>query len=94
MIRVLIVDDEAPIREWVEYCILREKEKFSVAGLASSGEEALELIKKEMPEVVIADIRMPGMDGLELMKRAKEISPFTAFIVMTNYAEFSYAPLG
>ena len=41
MIRVLIVDDEAPIREWVEYCILREKEKFSVAGLASSGEEAL-----------------------------------------------------
>lgn len=91
MIRVLIVDDEAPIREWVEYCILREKEKFSVAGLASSGEEALELIKKEMPEVVIADIRMPGMDGLELMKKAKEISPFTAFIVMTNYAEFSYA---
>lgn len=91
MIRVLIVDDEAPIREWVEYCILREKEKFSVAGLASSGEEALELIKKELPEVVIADISMPGMDGLELMKRAKEISPFIEFIVMTNYAEFSYA---
>ncbi len=91
MIRVLIVDDEAPIREWVEYCILREKERFSVVGLASSGEEALKLIKKEMPEVVVADISMPGMDGLELMKRAKEIAPFTAFIVMTNYAEFSYA---
>lgn len=91
MISVLIVDDEAPIRDWVEYCITRESEKFSIIGLASSGEEACRIVEREKPEVIITDISMPGMNGLELMKRVKELSPYTVFIILTNYAEFSYA---
>lgn len=91
MLNVLIVDDEAPIRDWVEYCLGREPERIRILGVAKSGEEACLLVQKEIPEVIITDIRMPGMSGLELMKRVKEKAPYTEFIILTNYAEFSYA---
>lgn len=90
MLSVLIVDDEAPIRDWVEYCLKRRVE-FTITGMAKNGEEALEMVKKESPEVIITDICMPGMNGLELMKGVKELCPYTEFIILTNYAEFSYA---
>lgn len=91
MLSVLIVDDEAPIRDWVEYCLKRQPERFSIVGLAKTGEEACEMAKEKNPEVIITDICMPGMSGLELMKQVKELLPYTEFIILTNYAEFSYA---
>lgn len=90
MLSVLIVDDEAPIRDWVEYCLKRQG-GLTITGLAKNGEEALKMVKKESPEVIITDICMPGMNGLELMKGVKELCPYTEFIILTNYAEFSYA---
>ena len=89
-LNVMVVDDETPICQWLVYCIRKASEDYAVS-FASNGEEAYELILREKPDIVFTDIRMPGMDGLELMKRTLEVLPFTAFAILTNYAEFSYA---
>lgn len=89
-ISVVVVDDEAPICEWLVYCIRQASEEYEVIS-ASNGEEASALILERKPDIVFTDIRMPGMDGLELMRRTLEALPFTVFAILTNYAEFSYA---
>ena len=88
--KVLIVDDELPIREelkafpWEKYgCIL--------VGEAANGQKALELCLKKFPDIVIADITMPVMDGLELIVRLKEKLPQTKFIILTCHKDFEYA---
>lgn len=91
MLSILVVDDEAPIRDWIVYCIERMGDKFQVVGTAKSGNEAYELALQQKPNLVIADIKMPGMDGIELMQAVKKVLPYTKFVILTNYAEFSYA---
>jgi two-component system response regulator YesN len=87
----MIVDDETPIREWIVYCIEKLGENFQIIGTAKSGKEAYEIILEHKPNVVITDIKMPGMDGIELMQLVKKVLPYTVFVILTNYAEFSYA---
>lgn len=90
--RILIADDETPIREWIQFSIERGKNpEFEIVGVAENGNEAYELALSCQADIVITDIRMPGLDGIELMKRVLEVRPYTAFIILTNYAEFSYA---
>lgn len=89
-LNVLVVDDETPICEWLVYCIRKASHEYVVSS-ASNGEEAYEKILGLKPDLVFTDIRMPGMDGLELMKKTLEVLPFTVFAILTNYAEFSYA---
>lgn len=90
--KILIVDDETPIREWIQFGIERGgNPEFEIAAVAENGNEAYELAVKLQPAVVITDIKMPGMDGIELMKRVLEVNPYTYFVILTNYAEFSYA---
>ncbi len=89
-LNIVVVDDETPICQWLLYCIERTPEKHHVVS-ASNGSEAFQKIMNEKPDLVITDIRMPGMDGLELMRRTVEVLPFTVFVILTNYAEFSYA---
>ena len=90
--KILIVDDETPIREWIQFSIERGgNPEFEIAAVAENGNEAFELALKYQPDVVITDIKMPGMDGIELMKKVLEVSPYTNFVILTNYAEFSYA---
>ena len=89
-LNILVVDDETPICDWLVYCIRRASEDYVVTA-ASNGEEAYERIQEQKPDMVFTDIRMPGMDGLELMRRTLEILPYTVFAILTNYAEFSYA---
>lgn len=89
-LNVVVVDDETPICEWLVYCIQRASHECHVMD-ARNGDDAFALIKKQKPDLVFTDIRMPGMDGLELMRRTLEILPFTVFVILTNYAEFSYA---
>jgi len=90
MLKILIADDEQPIREWLNYC-LKGKDTLSVVGTACNGLQAYELAVKEKPDVVIMDIKMPKMDGLTAMKNIKQVLPETEFVILTNYAEFSYA---
>ena len=89
-LKVAVVDDEAPIRQWLTYCIgtIAPEDKISTAA---NGAEALEMMEQVQPDIVFTDICMPVMDGLELMRQAKKKLPFTKFVILTNYAEFSYA---
>lgn len=89
--RILVVEDEAPIREWISYTIKNISEDFELIGSANNGREAYELSLKLRPDVIITDIKMPVMDGLELSKKIKEIMPEVFIVILTNFAEFNYA---
>lgn len=91
MLNILIVEDEAPIRDWVVYTISNISKEFNVLASASNGKEAYDLAIKLKPQVIISDIKMPIMDGIELTKQIKKIMPETIVVLLTNYAEFSYA---
>lgn len=91
MLNILVVEDEAPIREWIVYTISNISKDFNVLASASNGKEAYELAVKLKPQVIISDIKMPIMDGIELTKEIKKIMPNVLIILLTNYAEFSYA---
>jgi len=78
--KILVVDDEKHIRD---SCIrLLQRKRYDVEG-AASGIEALEKIGKEVYDLVLLDVRMPGMDGIEVLRRAKEIAPNILVLVLT-----------
>ena len=89
-IKVLITEDEPPIGRFVKK-ITEGIPGFSVCGVCCSGEEGLELIEKERPDVLITDIRMPGMTGLELIRRARARNRGMYFLVISGYKMFEYA---
>lgn len=82
MIKVLVIDDERPIRETLEM-FLREKGYEVVTS--EDGERGLEAFQRERPEIVILDIRLPGMDGLEVLRRIKETGEGAHVIMITAY---------
>jgi len=86
--KILIVDDEEGMREFLTYML--EGESFQVST-AASGLEALEKIRREEFALVLADVKMPGIDGLEMLRRIKEIDEQTVVIVMTAYASLDTA---
>lgn len=89
--KIMVVDDEAPIRRWFSATIRKLSDEYQVTGSYAMAKEALAAIEKDIPDVVITDIRMPGMDGIELMKYARQRWPEIEFVILTNYAEFTYA---
>jgi len=91
MYKVLIVDDERIIREGICNSINWSNYGFSICGLAENGLEAYEIIKEKLPDVVITDIKMPGMDGLELIIKVHEEYPEIIFIILSGYGEFGFA---
>ena len=86
--KILIVDDEKSIRDFLE--IMLKKEGYKVAS-ASSGEEALKLVNQINYDLVISDVRMKGMSGVELLKSIKEINPETVVLMVTAYASVDTA---
>ena len=91
MHRLVVIDDEYIVVEGIKALISRLKLDYEVAGAAYDGIHGLELVQREKPDVVITDIRIPGMDGLSLIETAKESCPDTAFVVISGYSEFVYA---
>ncbi len=89
MVKIFIADDEQGIIELIKQLI--DVDGYEVAGEANNGLEALEKIKASSPDVVITDIRMPLMNGIDLVKGVMEINPRTHFIVISGYREFEYA---
>lgn len=81
--KILIVDDEPSMREFLEIMLTREGYKVTTT---SDGKDALNILNKQMYDVVISDIQMPAMGGLELLKSIKDISPDTEVIMITAYA--------
>lgn len=91
MWKVLIADDEAIIREGIRESIDWNEFNMEVVAEAEDGEEALELALRHRVDVLFVDLSMPIMDGLTLMKYAREKLPNCHMIVITGYDEFSYA---
>ena len=91
MYRILIADDEFLVRLGLKTTIDWEAHGYQVVGEASNGQEALEMVDALKPDIVLADIKMPFLDGLEFIARAKEKSKNLSFIILTNYESFQYA---
>lgn len=89
MLKVLVVDDEAPIRQWMAYCV-DHFAGFTVSGIAASARQGIEMYRRELPDIVVSDIEMPGMDGLEMLNQMSRIHP-AYMIVLTSHEDFSYA---
>ncbi|WP_027628432.1 response regulator [Ruminiclostridium cellobioparum] len=90
MYKVLIIDDESIIRKGIKNIINWKQLDCEVCADASDGIEGIELIKKYLPEIIITDIRMPGMDGLSMIKQVKGIVPYSKIIILTGYRDFDY----
>lgn len=91
MYKILVVDDESLIREDIVYKI--GTSNFPVTWLmeAASGEEALEAVREYHPDIMLADIKMDGMDGLQLAEKVGQIAPGMAIIIISGYSDFAFA---
>jgi NarL family two-component system response regulator LiaR len=85
-ISILLVDDHEVVRKGVR-AYLDTIPEFAVIGEASSGEEAILMVAEHIPDVVLMDLIMPGMDGIETTRQIKKISPRTQVVVLTSYHE-------
>ena len=88
-IRVLLADDHAVLREGMRNLLEREKD-LEVVGEASDGEEAVELVSELKPAVVLMDIVMPKLSGIEATKQIKQVSPATIVLILTAYSDIRY----
>jgi len=91
MLRVMLVDDEPLALEGLRLLIDWHAEGFSVCSECASASEALAALRKAKPDVIVTDIRMPGMDGLHLMKEAQANGFQGVFVVVSGYGDFEYA---
>ncbi len=91
MYRVIIADDEPKVSQLIKNLIEWDSLGLELTATAQDGMAALEMIKQHQPDIVITDIRMPGYDGIELIKHAKEINPNIDFIIISGYQHFDYA---
>ena len=88
---VLLVDDEEEVIQVIMRKINWGELGFSVIGFADNGVKALELVEEFQPDVVMTDIKMPYMDGMELSNRVKAQFPATKILLFTGFDEFEYA---
>ena len=91
MLKLLIADDERIIRETIFNIIDWKKHDIEVIGLCKNGIEAYDMILDESPDIVLTDIRMPGMGGLELIREIRQTDLQIQFIILSGYGEFEYA---
>jgi DNA-binding NarL/FixJ family response regulator len=89
MIKVLIADDQELIRQSLEI-VLSGREDLTVVGVASNGEEVLKCLEKTVPDVILMDVRMPGMDGVACTKMVKERHVSVKIIILTTFDDDDY----
>lgn len=89
--KVIIADDEEKICQLIQALVDWNSLEMEVVAIVHNGIEALEAIDKYEPNIVITDIRMPGYDGLEMIRRAKELHSSVEFIIISGYRHFEYA---
>ncbi len=88
--KLLIADDDEQIRSGIEQGIDWAALDIHQVITAANGLEALQFFNEQLPEIVVTDVRMPGMDGLELLRRIKEIKPETRVVILSGYNDFEY----
>lgn len=91
MLKVVLADDEKKVILLMQKLIDWQGLGFEIVGTANDGMRALELIRDKQPHLLVTDIRMPGFDGIDLIRQAKQIQPGLHFIVVSGYAQFEYA---
>lgn len=89
--KLLLVEDEIHVLKSLEQKILDLNQDYEIIGTASNGTKALELIRKQPPDIVLTDIRMPGMDGLSLIREMTDLCPDAIAVIISGYQEFEYA---
>ncbi len=87
---VVVVDDSADYRLMVRTILASASESMTVVGEAADGEQALALIRRRRPDVVITDLVMPRLNGVELTRRIRQELPQTKIILMSSYTEDAY----
>jgi DNA-binding NarL/FixJ family response regulator len=88
-IKILIADDHPVVREGLNAMLSREAD-FRVVGEAKDGAEAVNKVKELSPDVVLMDLRMPEMDGVEAMRQIRPANPEVKFIILTTYSDDDY----
>lgn len=91
MTKLIIVDDERVIRETISKSIKWEEIGIELVGICKNGIEAYDMILDESPDIVMTDIQMPGLSGLELIQEISKLNLPISFIVLSGYDEFEYA---
>lgn len=91
MYKVFLVDDEIIVRQGIRNCIIWEKTDFVLSGEAPDGEFALPLIQEIKPDILVTDIKMPFMDGLQLSQIIRKNMPWVKIIILSGHDEFSFA---
>ncbi|WMJ85512.1 response regulator transcription factor [Anaerocolumna sp. MB42-C2] len=91
--RILIADDEQIIREGLQHLNWLSI-GLNVCGIAKNGKEALQLVEKEKPDIILTDIRMPIIDGIEMTEQILKKYPLCAVIFLSGYKDFDYAKRG
>jgi len=89
--KVVLIDDEETIIEGLKVLIDWNLLGFEIAGEAYDGEEGIEVVKRVMPDIIITDIRMPIISGLDMIGLAKEFLPYTKIMILSGYSDFDYA---
>lgn len=89
--KLLIVDDEPIIRRGIKSLVDFEALGIETVLEAADGEQAFEIFQEALPDIVLADINMPGMSGLEFAEKVKTLNPITAVAMITGYDYFDYA---
>ncbi len=90
MFKVLIIDDEPTIRKGLINIINWKKFQCEICGEASDGVEGIEKIETYLPDIIFADINMPEINGLDMIKTVKQTVPQSKFIILSGYREFAY----
>lgn len=86
--RILIADDDTMVRIGLKTVINWEENGFVLVGEAANGLEAMQLVQEKKPDIVITDIKMPGMDGIELIRQLRQQSTPPEILVLSSYDEF------
>ena len=89
--KVAIVDDEQDVRERLESMILKSPTVFELMGVYENGIDAFDGVSGNQIDLLITDIKIPYIDGIELSRKLKQTDPFLKIIIITGYDEFDYA---
>ncbi len=89
--RIVIVEDEDQIRSGLSHLMQHIHPEHQIVGTASDGKLGLELIRQKLPDIVITDVRMPNMDGLEMIRQASQEGIRVKYIIISAFSEFNYA---
>ena len=91
MLKILLADDEELFRESLKQLIMWDKLNAVLYGEADNGETALELMKRQPPDIALVDINMPKLNGIDFIKKSKAVCPDTKIVIISGYDKFEYA---